>query len=136
MMEPDSTPNPTAPGPVPKRVCWRFRATLSLRAMMFLVLVVGGGMGWQMHRAKAVRRAVRIIEAAGGVVEFEGTRDAAGKRITRPRVAAWLCDTIGVEYVFDVSVVAIGKMEPGSDAPSMIEANRLDPQVKRSVVSV
>ena len=131
MMEPDSTPNPEAPAPAPKRRRRRFRAALSLRAMMLLVLVVGGWTGWQVHRARAVRRAIRVIEAAGGSVDFEGSRDAAGHRITRPRVAAWLCDTLGEEYVFDVSSVHINHLEPNSDARRVIEAIASIPRVKR-----
>jgi hypothetical protein len=55
----------TAPALPSKR---RKRFGLSLRLLMLLVLLLGGGMGWLAYRARVRREAVAAIEAAGGTV--------------------------------------------------------------------
>ena len=48
----------------------RRRFGLSLRALMVLVLILGGGLGWIAHRARVQREAVAAIEKAGGKVDY------------------------------------------------------------------
>ncbi len=44
----------------------RARSRLSVRALMVLVLVCGGWLGWVVHRARVQKDAVAAIERAGG----------------------------------------------------------------------
>ena len=54
------------------RPWWRkVRKSLSLRMLMVLVLVIGGGLGWIAHRARVQRRAVEAITKAGGTVSYD-----------------------------------------------------------------
>ena len=79
----------------------RFRLTLSLRAMMVLVLISGIGMAWKVNRARATRRAVAAIRQSGGYVQFnDGTGTWDDKPWLRP--PGWLVHRMGEEYFFDV----------------------------------
>ena len=55
--------------PSPKS--WRHLLRLSVRALMVLVLITGGGLGWVIHRARVQREAVAAILRAGGSVMYE-----------------------------------------------------------------
>ncbi len=52
-----------------RRPWWRF--ALSVRALMVLVLVIGGLVGWKVRRVAAQRRAVAAIRRVGGTVEYD-----------------------------------------------------------------
>jgi internalin A len=84
----------------PSRRRWRrLPVRLSVRALMALVLLAGGGLGWVVHRAHVQRDAVAAIERAGGGVMYDwqfkdGIPDADGK----PRAPKWLVDRVGVDY--------------------------------------
>src|SRR4051794_7832725 len=83
------------------------RAVLSLRALMLLVLVLGGGLGWVAHRAAVQRRAVAAIEAAGGRVFYDwDLSDGVAKPPgTRRTWLKWLCDRLGPDYFGDITSV-------------------------------
>jgi hypothetical protein len=56
----------------------RYRPRISVRALLILVLIVGGGCGWTVHivrLARIQRAAVAAVEAAGGDVIYECERD-------------------------------------------------------------
>ena len=69
----------------------RRRLRLSLRAFLVLVLVLGGWLGWQAHKAREQRLAVEAIRQYGGFVhydwEFVGGALSTGRQ---PRAPAWL----------------------------------------------
>jgi hypothetical protein len=74
------------------------------------VLVVGGSLGWIVHRAKVQRDAVRVIEKAGGRVRYDwqfrnGRMIASGE----PRGPEWLTDRIGVDYFDTVTRVDLDR---------------------------
>jgi hypothetical protein len=50
----------------PSPHAWRRRLRLSVRGLMVVVLVTGGGLGWVIHRAQVQRDAVAAIKHAGG----------------------------------------------------------------------
>jgi hypothetical protein len=56
---------PMSPDQTPRR-----RPRLSVRALMAIVLVVGGGSGWLAYRIRVQRDAVRAVERAGGAVRY------------------------------------------------------------------
>jgi hypothetical protein len=49
---------------------------MSLRAMMLVIVVVAGWLGWICNRARVQREAVAAIEAAGGMVSFDWEGDS------------------------------------------------------------
>ncbi len=90
-----------------RRRAGRFR--LSLRALMVLVLVIGGWLGWVVYRAKVQREAVGAITRAGGTVGYSGD-DA-------PRWRQWLVHVIGRDYFETaISVDVDLKDAPRADA--------------------
>lgn len=85
------------------------RVQLSIRALMALVLALGGGLGWLVHRAQVQRDAVATILRAGGRVSYDwqwnsGWPVAKGK----PRWPGWLVDRLGPDYFADVTRVDLG----------------------------
>jgi hypothetical protein len=50
---------------------WRRRLRLSVRALMVVVLITGGGLGWLMYRARVQRDAVAAIRRAGGLTYYD-----------------------------------------------------------------
>jgi internalin A len=95
--------------PRPRRWWKRLPARLSLRVLMIVVLVLGGGLGWVTHRARVQRDAVAAIEKAGGRVVYDwGWKDGypappgAGAEARWPK---WLVDALGPDYFGDVAAV-------------------------------
>ena len=78
---------------------WRSYLRLSLRTLIVLTLVVGGGLGWFVQHARTQRAAVKAVEKAGGVVkynwEYKDGRSIAGGRPVWP---LWLVRRLGVDY--------------------------------------
>ena len=108
--------------PEPTAATRRRRLVLGLRGLMLLVLVVGGGIGWMARRASIQRRAVDVIERAGGSVTYDHEVDAAGNRIHDPRPGrpAWLGRAVGDELFQEVIGVALHdyhlmEIRPGDD---------------------
>jgi internalin A len=91
------------------------RLRLSLKALMVLVLVVGGGLGWLIHRATVQRDAVKAILAAGGKVKYDFEQNV---RPLNPSGTSpgpkWLVDFLGVDYFADATSVTI--RTPQADA--------------------
>jgi hypothetical protein len=86
---------------------WRRLAfRLSVRTLLVLVLLIGGGLGWLGHRARVQRKAVEVIEAAGGRVGYDwaigGGYLAGGTKMPRWK---WLVDAFGVDYLGNVTRV-------------------------------
>ena len=72
------------------------RIRLSVRGMMLAVLILGGGLGWTVHRAHVQRDAVAAIKRGGGRVEFDW-QYLNGKylRDATPPGPRWLAAAIG-----------------------------------------
>jgi hypothetical protein len=87
------------------RSWWRRpRVRLSVRAMMILVLVLGGGLGWVVRRAHVQRDAIALIEEAGGTFIFDDQVDADGfnrpySDRMRPSWQQWIMYAVGDDYV-------------------------------------
>jgi internalin A len=96
-------PRPPATKP-PKR---RKQFGLSLRVLMVLVLLLGGGMGWYAYRARVQREAVAAIEAAGGKVyyDWEWNGDQPAPPTAKPMWPKWLVDRVGPDYLGNVIAV-------------------------------
>jgi Leucine-rich repeat (LRR) protein len=87
----------------------RKRLRLSLRAMMIIVLGIGGVLGWVAHRAHVQRDAVAAITTlrrnTRGIVYYDWQFAAAqGDKHAKPRGPKWLRDALGPD-VFDTVVI-------------------------------
>jgi hypothetical protein len=66
---------------------------------MILVLILGGELGWTVHRARVQRDAVAEIEGAGGGVLYKWQfRDGVPNPAGEPWAPRWLVDLVGVDY--------------------------------------
>ena len=86
------------------------RPRISVRTLIVLVLVVGGGLGWFAHRVRVQRRAVAAIKAVGGSVVYDWAIFGGNLNETTDRSARWkrLVDAIGVDYLGTVTRVFFG----------------------------
>jgi hypothetical protein len=102
--------------------------------MMILVLIVGGGSGWILYRARVQREAVAAIRAGGGQVfyDFELTRvydpedDSYTYWHSSPKKAKWpkwVEERIGIDYFATVIEVTLAQTD--TDA-LMAHVGRLD----------
>jgi hypothetical protein len=97
----------------------RRRFRLSVRALMVFVLILGGWLGWVVHRARVQREVVTAIRQAGGEVWYDdvwldqsqmivsttGTVSATKKRKSWPPPR--LVDSIGIDYFYSVHTVEL-----------------------------
>ena len=83
--------------PSPRLRRWRPRLRLSVRGLMVLVLVLGGGFGWVVHRARVQREAVAAIKRAGGEVSYDGSSSVT-TRARGPSWKKWLVVHLGIDY--------------------------------------
>src|SRR5580693_2063572 len=80
---------------------------LSLRGLMILVLILGGGIGWTAKRASEQRRAVRTLEQAGAIIIYDYEYSDGKRTAAKPREPAWLTRLLGVDALHDVAAVTI-----------------------------
>jgi hypothetical protein len=98
----------------PVRILLRF----SVRALIVLVLVLGGVLGWIVRSARVQRDAVAAIEKAGGGVWYDWElKDGSPSPNPRPWWSRWLADHVGVDYFS--SVVGVAFFQGGSDAEAV-----------------
>jgi Leucine-rich repeat (LRR) protein len=106
--------------PLPKS--WRPRLRMSMRALMILVLILGGGLGWIIHQARVQRDAVAAIKKANGHIgydwEFKDDQPSYGKTWA----PEWLVKLIGIDYFGHV--VAVGLYDRASDA-ELVQVGKL-----------
>lgn len=104
----------------------RRRLSLSLRSLMILVLLLGGGLGWLVHRARVQREAVAAVLRAGGTVEYD--LDGNGRRPVPAwwswLRATWLVKGLGVDYFENVHRIRIDG-HVGVDDALMVHLGRL-----------
>jgi internalin A len=99
----------------------RSRLRLTLGGMMLIVLLIGGWLGWMVHRAKVQREAVAAIVKAGGNVLYDW--ELGKPPGAKPNGPKWLRDLIGIDY-FD-TVVAINANRPAVDDAVVAHIGRL-----------
>lgn len=103
--------------PAPPRPARRRRwSSLNVRSMMLLILVVGGGLGWQVRRASLQRRAVAAIRAVEGEVHYLH-QTAGGTKLYYPSNdpppgPALLRRWIGDDYFQEVAMVELPDEHP------------------------
>lgn len=96
------------------------RPKLSVRALMLLVLVLGGGFGWVVHRAHLQRDAVAAIKRSGGSVayswDWEDGLPLRGPR--KPPGPLWLRRLFGPDFFDTVTHVRLQGPKCGDEALS------------------
>jgi internalin A len=107
---------------------WRRRPLrLSVRALMALILILGGLYGWIVHRAHIQRDAVAAVRHAGGEVIYDlvfphghpikqsmGTTYNPGFSSSAPWAPKWLVGRVGIDYFANVIQVSFDR--PITDA--------------------
>jgi hypothetical protein len=101
----------------------------SVRGLIVLVLLIGGGLGWMVREAHMQRDAVAAVVKAGGTVLYDWRRlkvDPGGSQFELrvgnsiseiiPWASGWLADRIGVDYFGHVRAVWLPKSPTANDA--------------------
>jgi hypothetical protein len=103
----------------------RRRLAITLRAGMVLVVVAALGLGWLVSWTRAQRRAIAIIEAAGGVVCFDYQKMPFGSFDSAKPVpgARWLRTLVGDEPFRTVVYVSLCARKTCDDAALAQVAN-------------
>ena len=91
----------------PSSKSWRRRLRYSVRALMALVLVLGVGMGWVIHRAQVQRDAVAAIDRVGGHFGYSWQRSKGMWiiPIPKPPWPDWVRRRLGPDFLDTVSYV-------------------------------
>jgi hypothetical protein len=94
---------------------------------MIVVLVMGGLLGWAVHRAKVQRDAVSAVKRSIYSIrydwEFNDGRSIQGGKPWEPK---WLVDIIGVDYFHDVTMVSTSGRLTDADMAWLGNLNRID----------
>ena len=87
---------------------WHRYLRFSMRGLIVLVLVIGGGLGWTVRSARDQFAAVKAIEEARGNVSYQWEwKDGRSIPDGAPWWPKWLADRVGVEYLSSVARVEI-----------------------------
>ena len=85
---------------------WQRYLRLSVRSLVVLVIVIGGWLGWIVHRARVQRDAVTAVERAGGKVMYDWEwqwKKGQPVRTRTTRCPSWLVEYISVDYLSNVT---------------------------------
>jgi hypothetical protein len=88
---------------------WRLRPRFSVRGLMVLVLIVGGGLGWILYRARVQREAVAAIKRVGGATAYSWEWSNGRPVIPRPKHpwSDWARRVLGPDFVDTVTYVRL-----------------------------
>ena len=85
---------------------WQKHLRYSVRGLILVVLVIGGGLGWMVRSARMQRDAVAAIQSSGGIVTYDwGWKDGAYLGNAGPWAPYRLVDALGADYFGSVVVV-------------------------------
>src|SRR4051794_33131442 len=88
---------------------------LSVRWLMALVLVLGGGLGWHIRAVRLQEAAVAAVTRAHGHIGYEWEyKDDQPIYGGKPWAPDWLVKYVGVDHVG--SVTSVGIYQQGTDA--------------------
>jgi len=71
---------------------------ISVRAVLLLVLLIGGLLGWMVRAARIQRDAVAAIEGAGGHILYDWEWENGYPKNDGPWAPEWLVDRLGIDY--------------------------------------
>jgi hypothetical protein len=85
---------------------WRTYVRFSMRGLLVLILALGVGLGWLVHRAQVQRDLVNAIQRAGGQIWYDW-QFKDGRIVSNgvPPGLKWLVEVLGVDYFADVTVI-------------------------------
>ena len=96
--------------PAPTRRWWkRLSGRLSVRTLMLLVLLVGGGVGWKANRARTQRLAFDAVKTAGGAITYDYRYPLDRTKPREPPGPRWLRKMLGNEHFQEVAEVVFTK---------------------------
>ncbi len=87
---------------------WRRFLRFSVRGMIFLVVVIGGWLGWIVRSARIQRDAVDAITKADGQVTYDWHWTGTDRKVAptgRPWAPRWVVDLVGVDYFGNIRCV-------------------------------
>lgn len=88
------------PTRLPRRWWQRWHLRLSVRALLALVLIIGGGLSYLVHRARVQRDAVAAIRGAGGEVYYDwGWADGQPIPDATSHWPQWLVRAVGPDFL-------------------------------------
>ncbi len=104
---------------------------LSVRALMALVLLIGGGLGWVGYQSRVQRDAVASINKAGGNVLYDfqfvgGTSSDTYQGGGKPWAPKWMVDFLGPDYVGTVIHVNLEGCRTAEVLHSVARLHRLE----------
>jgi internalin A len=109
---------------------WLSHLRFSVRGLIVLVLVIGGGLGWLVpmaREARVQRVAVEAIKQSGGDVKYDrGWTHGQSSWNGASWYPAWLVDLLGVDYFGSVTVVVIGGRGSDQDMAFVRHLNELE----------
>lgn len=106
---------------------WRHRLRISVRALMILVLIPGGGLGWVVHQANVQRDAVAAILRSNGWCDYDWKfKDGAYNPNGKPWAPWWLVSLIGVDYFGHVTRISLREWAPEEDLAHIGRLSRLE----------
>jgi hypothetical protein len=118
---------------------WRELLRMFLRSMMILVLIIGSGLGWVIHRASVQRDAVAAIRRAGGLAHYDwelhyGRYDpkhvlwqvSIVEPARRPPWPPWIVALLGIDALTEVKMAHIGRTNPDGVMTSVGELRSLE----------
>lgn len=105
----------------PSRKTCGYCLRLSIRALMIVVLIIGGGLGWAVQRAKFQHDAVAAIQRAGGAALYEWEwQNNSPVSNGKPWAPRWLVDRLGVDYFGHVVFVQVYPDHGRADAGEVL----------------
>jgi hypothetical protein len=109
----------------PSTGTWRRLLRISVRGLMAFVLLVGGGLGWVIHRAHVQRDAVAAIRRVGGEAAYnwEWSNGSPVTPRSKPPWPDWVRRILGPDFLDTVTFVRL--MGPQCDDESLRAACRL-----------
>src|SRR4051812_31854710 len=83
------------------------RVRLTVRTMMVLVLVLGGVLGWVVHRARVQRDSIAVIRRDGGSIAYSWQWSNGSPVSSPPKTpwADWVRQRLGPDFVDTVNYV-------------------------------
>src|SRR5262249_49746026 len=110
----------------PNRRPWRRHWHFSVRALIALVLLVGGGLGWIVRSARVQRQALAAIRRAGGNYTYDW-QYVGGEFVpfARPGWPQWSVARLGEDYFGHVNRVNLWIVRAPEDEPPTDHEKRI-----------
>jgi Leucine Rich repeat len=88
---------------------WRRRLRLSVRGLMVLVLILGGGLGWFIYRARVQQEAVAAIQRVGGGIAYSWQWSSGAPVFPPPKPPwpIWVRRILGPDFLDTVAYVRL-----------------------------